>query len=55
MICQMNRPTKVPLSIGSLTKDEFDAEMKRGYDDCVSERTFPVEEVFRELETELGL
>ena len=39
----------------SLTSDEYYAEVKRGYDDCVADRTRPAEEVFREIEAKFGL
>lgn len=48
-------PSRTPVSAGSLTRDEFYAEIKRGYDDCVAGRTRPAEEVFRDIEAELGL
>lgn len=48
-------PNRTPIAAGSLTRDEFYAEIKRGYDDCVAGRTCPAEEVFREIEAEFGL
>lgn len=39
----------------SLTSDEYYAEVKRGYDDCVAGRTRPAEEVFQEIEAKFGL
>ena len=43
------------LSQQGLTSDEYYAEVKRGYDDCVAGRTRPAEEVFREIEAKFGL
>lgn len=48
-------PTKTPIAAGSLTDDEYYAEIKRGYDDCIAGRTRPAKDVFRDIETELGL
>ena len=45
-------PVKTPIAAGGLTTDEFYAEVKRGYDDCIAGRTHPAEEVFRDIETE---
>lgn len=48
-------PAKTPIAAGRLTDDEFYAEIKRGYDDCIAGRTRPAEDVFRDIEAELGL
>jgi len=48
-------PARTPVAAGSLTSDEFYAEVKRGYDDCAAGRTRPAEDVFREIEAEFGL
>ena len=45
-------PVKTPIAAGSLTSDEFYAEVKRGYDNCIADRTYPAEEVFRDIEAE---
>ena len=52
---EVTLPSKTPLAAGGLTEDEFYAEIKRGYDDCVAGRVRPAEEVFRDIEAELGL
>lgn len=52
---EVTLPVKTPISAGNLTADEFYAEVKRGYDDCVAGNTRPAEEVFREIEAEFGL
>lgn len=48
-------PPQAPIAAGSLSDEEFYAEVKRGYDDCVAGRSRPAEEVFRDIEAELGL
>ena len=48
-------PGKTPLAVGTLTDDEYYAEIKRGYNDCVAGRVRPAEEVFRDIEAEFGL
>ena len=48
-------PVKIPVATGSLTKDEFYAEVKRGYDDCITGRVRLAEDVFRDIEAEFGL
>lgn len=52
---EVTLPSKTPLAVGSLTDDEFYAEIKRGYDDCIAGRVRPAEDVFRDIETELGI
>lgn len=52
---EVTLPERTPLVAGSLTKDEFYAEIKRGYDDCAAGRTTPAEEVFQAIEAEFGL
>lgn len=52
---EVTLPPKAPVAAGSLTGDQFYAEVKRGYDDCAAGRTRPAEEAFRAMEAELGL
>ena len=52
---EVTLPVKTPVAAGSLTSDEFYAEIKRGYDDCAAGRTRPAEDVFRDIEAEFGL
>ena len=52
---EVTLPGKKPLAVSTLTDDEFFAEVKRGYDDCVAGRLRPAEEVFQDIEAELGL
>ncbi len=44
-----------PLSLDELTGEQFYEEVKKGYDDCVDGRTAPAKEVFKRIETDLGL
>ena len=48
-------PIKTPIAVGGLNSDVFYAEIKRGYDDCVTGRVKPAKQVFQEIEVELGL
>ena len=52
---EVTLPVKTPVAAGSLTSDEFYAEIKRVYDDCAAGRTRPAEDVFRDIEAEFGL
>ena len=52
---EVTLPVKTPVAAGSLTSDEFYAEVKRGYDDCAAGRVKPAEQVFQEIEAEFGL
>ena len=52
---KMTLPVKMPIAIRSLTSDEFYVEIKRGYDDCVTGRVEPAEQVFQKIESEFGL
>ncbi|KGF09601.1 XRE family transcriptional regulator [Clostridiales bacterium S5-A14a] len=44
-----------PMDISSMTKDEFDFELEKGYQDAVTGRTKPIDEVFEYLEKEFGI
>lgn len=44
-----------PVAMGSLTKEQLYAELKKGYDDCVAGRTVLADEAFRAIEAELGV
>lgn len=41
-----------PMDISSMTKDEFDFELEKGYQDAVAGRTKPIDEVFESLKKE---
>lgn len=44
-----------PMDISSMTKDEFDFELEKGYQDAVEGRTKPIDEVFEFLNKEFGI
>lgn len=44
-----------PIDISSMTRQEFDFELEKGYQDAVEGRTKPVDEVFESLEKESGI
>lgn len=44
-----------PVAMGSLSRTELDAELKKGYDDYQAGRSKPAGEVFQQLERNLGL
>lgn len=52
---EVTLPQNVPLSLGSMTKEQFNAEIQKGIDDCAAGRTKPAESVFQEIEADLGL
>ena len=43
---------RTPMDISSMTKDEFDFELEKGYQDAVAGRTKPIDEVFESLNKE---
>lgn len=52
---EVTLPANAPLAIGGLTKEQLNAELQKGYDDCLAGRVEPAEQVFREIEAEFGL
>ena len=50
-----NKSIKAPIAMGSLTKEEFDAEIEKGIDDIRNVRTFTVKEVRAEMEKVFGI
>ncbi|MBW9212347.1 MULTISPECIES: type II toxin-antitoxin system RelB/DinJ family antitoxin [Terrabacteria group] len=44
-----------PLDISSMTKDEFNMELEKGYQDVLEGRTKPINEVFESLNKEFGI
>ena len=44
-----------PMDISSMTKDEFDFELEKGYQDAVEGRTKLIDEVFESLNKEFGI
>lgn len=52
---EVTLPVKTPLAMGSMTKEQLDSEIQKGYDDCLAGRVEPAEKVFQEIEAEFGL
>lgn len=52
---EVTLPANPPLAMGSLTKQQLDLELQKGYDDCLAGRVEPAEQVFKEIEAEFGL
>ncbi len=48
-------PVSVPLSYGSLSKEEFDREIEKGFSDMKEGRVYSADEVESSLKKELGL
>ncbi|MCH5193881.1 MAG: type II toxin-antitoxin system RelB/DinJ family antitoxin [Oscillospiraceae bacterium] len=48
-------PVKKPLAMGALSKEEFDAEIEKGYADMLAGRTEPAEKVFADIRKEYKL
>ena len=48
-------PTRKPVSIEELTKEELDRELQKGYSDMLEGKTRPAEEIFADLERDYGL
>lgn len=52
---EMKLPVEKPLAFGSLIKERFDAEMKKGMKDIGEGRTFSADAVEAELRQDLGI
>lgn len=50
-----NKSIKAPIAMGSLTKEELDAEIAKGLDDIRNGRIFTAEEVSSEMEKDFGI
>ena len=48
-------PDKTPLAIGNMTNEQLHLELQKGYADCLAGRLEPAEQVFQEMDAELGL
>ena len=48
-------PENAPLSLASMTKEQFDAEITKGMDDIEQGRVFSAEEVAAELRRDFGV
>ena len=51
----MKLPRKQPLAYGSLTKEQFDAEIEKGMADIRAERTHSADSVMEELHQDYGV
>jgi predicted transcriptional regulator len=51
----MKIPASVPVSIGNLTKEQFDLEMKKGMDDIAAGRVVSADEVEAEMRRLYGI
>jgi addiction module RelB/DinJ family antitoxin len=52
---EMKIPASVPVSIGNLTKEQFDLEMKKGMDDIAAGRVVSADEVEAEMRRLYGI
>lgn len=52
---EMKLPQNVPLAYGSLTKEQFDAEIQKGMEDIRAGRMYSAEEVEAEMKRDFGL
>ena len=48
-------PENTPAAVGSLTKEQFDAEIEKGMADIEAGRVYAADEVEAEIKQELGL
>lgn len=51
----MTLPVSKPVAIGSLTKDQLDAELQKGFDDIENGRVFSLDEVDSEMKNRYGI
>lgn len=47
-------PVSLPLALGDMTREQIDAEIKKGIDACKNGQVKPVDQAFREIEAELS-
>ena len=52
---EVKLPENAPLSLASMTKEQFDAEITKGMDDIEQGRVFSAEEVAAELRRDFGV
>ena len=52
---EVKLPENAPLSLSSMTKEQFDAEITQGMDDIEQGRVFSAEEVAAELRRDFGV
>ena len=51
----MKLPLNSPIAYGSLTKEQFDLEIQKGYDSINSGKTYTADEVEEEMSREFGI
>ena len=52
---EMKLPESKPVDMSSLTKEQLDAELQKGYDDVAAGRTKPGAQVFDAIRKDYGL
>ena len=52
---EVKLPSKMPLALGSLTDEELNAELDKGYSDFAAGRVRPAAEAFAEMKRDYGL
>ena len=52
---EMKLPRKEPLSLGSLTKEQFDSEIEKGIASAKAGRVYSAEEVAAEMRRDFGI
>lgn len=52
---EVKLPAARPVAVGSLTKEELDEEIEKGYADMVAGRTVPAEKAFADIRKKYGL
>ena len=52
---EMKLPTGKPIEAGALTKEQFDAEIQKGYDSIKNGRTYSATDVEEEMHREFGI
>lgn len=52
---EVRLPAEKPLDISTLTKEELDAEIEKGYGDMLAGRTVPAEKAFADIRGKYGL
>ena len=51
----MTLPVSKPVAIGSLTKEQLDAELQKGFDDIENGRVFSLDEIDSEMKSRYGI
>lgn len=51
---EVTLPVSAPLALGSMTREQIDAEIQKGFDACKNGQVQSADQVFQEIEAELG-